>query len=112
MEWVAFLRSLPHDLAASRLGELDAAFHLTDHANAAVCAGWLELAIRAKYAPANTRLETYLTTVGRRRYIVPLYEALARTKAGKKKARTLYEKARPGYHPMVVEAVDRILGTP
>jgi aminopeptidase N len=111
-EWLRFLRTLPLDLPLTRLAELDAAFHLTASRNAEITAQWLLLAVRADYAPAEARLETFLTTVGRRKFVVPLYAQLSKTPAGVVRARALYTKARPFYHAIVAQRVDPIVGAP
>ncbi len=43
-------------------------------------------------------------TVGRRKYVKPLYEAL-----DLKEASAIYEKARPMYHPITQATIDAIL---
>jgi aminopeptidase N len=108
-ERVHFLRSLPGRLPPDRLAELDAALHLTERANAEVLVPWLLLAIRSGYDGANDRLESFLRTVGRRKYVVPLYEALAATPAGRAKAEAIFARARPGYHPLTTAAVAEVL---
>ena len=70
----------------------------------------LLIAIRNQYEPANERLKTYLTTIGRRKLVLPLYKALLATPAGRQHAEAIYAAARPGYHPITVESVDRLLG--
>jgi aminopeptidase N len=104
-ERVHFLRALPERLPPSRLAELDGALHLTARANAEVLVPWLLLAIRSGYAGSDERLEAFLTTVGRRKYVVPLYEALAATPAGRARAEALFARAKPGYHPLTSAAV-------
>src|SRR2546421_609741 len=59
--------------------------------------------------PAYPRLEEFLTTVGRRKYLKPLYEELVKTPDGRARAETIYKKARAGYHPIAVTTVDGIL---
>ncbi|HEX8203523.1 MAG TPA: M1 family metallopeptidase, partial [Isosphaeraceae bacterium] len=108
-EWLHFLRGLPEDLPAARLAELDAAFHLTDRPNAEIAQQWLLLALRAGYAPADARLETFLTTIGRRKYLVPLYTELIKTPAGRDRARAIFAKARPFYHPIAADSVEKLL---
>lgn len=109
-EWLRFLHALPGDLQADRLAELDAAFHLTDRQNAEVAESWLLLAIRARYEPADARLETFLTTIGRRKFLMPLYGALL--KVDPARARAIFEKARASYHPISDESVERLLNAP
>jgi hypothetical protein len=111
-EWLHFLRALPDVVPAVLLAELDAAHRLTDRSNAEVEAQWLLIAVRGGYAPADRRLETFLTTVGRRRYVMPLYAELAKTPAGKARARSIYAVARALYHPIVVARIDLLLGPP
>ena len=110
IEWLRFLRSLPSKPTAEKLAELDSAYNLTDRGNAEIAEQWLLLAIRAHYSAADARLEGFLTTVGRRKYLMPLYGELAKTPEGKARAVALYKKARPYYHPIAVESVDRLLG--
>ncbi|MDQ3374954.1 MAG: leukotriene A4 hydrolase C-terminal domain-containing protein, partial [Acidobacteriota bacterium] len=57
----------------------------------------------------NPRLEEFLTTIGRRKFVKPLFEELAKTPEGKKRAVAIYAKARPGYHPITAASVDTIL---
>jgi leukotriene-A4 hydrolase len=110
LEWVHFLNTVPADLGRDRLADLDAAFALTGSENAEVAFAWLVLAVRAGYDPAYPRLERFLTTQGRRKFLKPLYEELAKTPAGKERARAIYRQARPTYHPVSVETVDALLG--
>jgi leukotriene-A4 hydrolase len=111
-EWLRFLEQLPPQLPTERMAELDAAFHLTDQPNSEIAEQWLKKAIRSGYKPAEPALERFLTTIGRRKYLVPLYTELAKTKAGKARARVIYAKARPGYHPIAVESIDALVGVP
>ena len=50
-----------------------------------------------------------LVSVGRRKFLRPLYAALAKTEAGRLRAMSIYRKARPGYHPIAVATIDEIL---
>jgi leukotriene-A4 hydrolase len=108
-EWVHFLEGMPARVPAPKLAELDAAFGLTASGNAEIGLRWLQLAIRNDYAAAWPKLESYLTTIGRRRLIRPLYEELVKTPAGAERARAIYLKARPNYHPISVASIDDIV---
>lgn len=110
-EWVHFLHSLPDKLPTDRLAELDRAFGLTNRGNAEVAHQWLLVAVRNRYAPADARLESFLTTIGRRKYLMPLYAELVKTEGGRAKARAIYAKARSFYHPIARESVDKLLAT-
>ncbi len=108
-EWLYFLNNLPKDMAASRMSELDAAFGLTNSRNNEILHSWFLQAIRYDYAPAFAPMEAYLVGIGRRKLIVPLYEALVETDRGMAFARRAYDKARPGYHPLAVSTIDPIV---
>ncbi len=108
-EWVHFLQGLPPKVPLAKLAELDEAFGLTATGNAEIAFNWLRVAIRENYTPAWPRLEEYLTTIGRRRLIKPLYEDLMKTPAGAARARAIYQKARPNYHPIATTTLDPIV---
>ena len=109
-EWLHFLGVLPERLDRAKLAELDAAFGLTESPNAEIAHQWLFIAIRNAYRPADARLERYLQEIGRRKLILPLYAALAATADGRQRARAIYRRARPGYHPIATGSIDRLLG--
>jgi aminopeptidase N len=108
-EWLYFLNNLPQDMDPSRMSELDAAFELTASRNNEIAHSWFLQAIRHDYEPAFAPMETYLVGIGRRKLIVPLYEALMQSDSGAAFARRVYARARPGYHPLAVGTVDAIV---
>ncbi|MBT9394653.1 M1 family metallopeptidase [Hymenobacter sp. NST-14] len=111
-EWVHFLHGLPAGLSAAQLAELDAAFGFTDSGNAEILAAWFPLTIAAGYAPADAALHRFLTRVGRRKFLTPLYKALLATPNGRERARRLYAEARPNYHAVATVTFDALLGRP
>lgn len=108
-EWLHFLKFLPPQLSETQMKELDQAFNLTKTGNAEIAHQWLLMAIRNKYAAAYSRLEEHLITIGRQKLIKPLYEELVKTPEGRTRGSRIYEKARPGYHPIAVTAIDKIV---
>ena len=109
-EWLRFLRGLPEKLTVARMEELDRAFGLTKRENAEIAAQWLLMTTRSEYHEADARLETFLTSIGRRKFLMPLYRELIKSPEGTARARAIYAKARPFYHPIAVESVDKLLG--
>ena len=108
-EWLHFLNNMPAKLPLTKLAELDAAFKLTGQRNAEIAHSWLLNAIRAGYQPAYPRLEEYLTSIGRRKLVKPLYEALMKSAAGSEFAARVYEIARPGYYSVLQSTLDPIV---
>jgi hypothetical protein len=109
-EWLHFLNQMPAKLDAKRMKELDDAFRLTRIGNSEVLFAWLLLAVKNGYEPAYPRLESFLTSVGRRKFLMPLYQELVKTSAGKERAMAIYRKARPGYHPIAAGSIDPVVG--
>lgn len=108
-EWIRFISGLPQNLGATRIAELDARFHLSDSGNAEILRTWFTLAIANGYHGADTQIAHYLESIGRRRLVQPLYEALAKSPEGKAFARDVYRTARPGYHTITRGTIDKIL---
>jgi leukotriene-A4 hydrolase len=103
-EWVHFLRGFPRQLGSAEMHRLGTSFDLNSTANDEVLFQWLLMSVRNGYEPAYPRLEEFLETVGRRKYVKPLYEAL-----DKKHAVAIYDKARPTYHPITQATVDALI---
>jgi hypothetical protein len=108
-EWLEFLSSLPKPMTASQLDALDVACGFSARGNSEVLFGWLRHVVAASYEPAYPALERFLTAQGRRKFLKPLYEDMQANETTRALARTIYARARPGYHPISVGTVDVIL---
>lgn len=108
-EWLYFLGGLPERLPRRELEALDREHGLTASSNAEIAMSWLVIAIRNDYEPADARVRDYLVTIGRRKLIEPLYEALMATPEGAARARSIYAEARPGYHSISRTTIDSIV---
>jgi aminopeptidase N len=109
-EWMHFLRHLPEGLSVDRMKELDTAFGFTGSGNSEILAAWLEQCIRSDYPASYERLDQFLTTVGRRKFLIPLYQELITTEKGRAMAMNIYKQARPNYHSVSVRTIDDMLG--
>ncbi len=107
-EWVHFIHSLPATSPAD-LARLDAAFDLTASTNSEVQAAWYERAIQSDYQMAIPAIRSFLTAVGRRKFLMPLYGAMMEQAGWQETARSIYAEARPRYHPIAVTSVDQLL---
>jgi leukotriene-A4 hydrolase len=107
-QWLHFLDEMPA-LSAAQLADLDKAFGLNKTANAEIAHSWFKLVIVNDYQPGFPRLEEYMTTIGRRKLVEPLYTGLMKTSAGTEVAKRVLTKARPGYHPETVKAIEAIV---
>jgi aminopeptidase N len=93
---------------ARQLAALDKAFKVSSTGNNEVLFSWLMLAIPNRYEAAYGQLETFLVTVGRRKFVAPLYESLIQNDQ-KELAMKIYGKARSGYHAVTIETVDKMM---
>jgi aminopeptidase N len=93
---------------ANQLAALDNAYKISLTGNNEVLFAWLMLAIPSYYETAYDELDKFLFTVGRRKFVAPLYESLIQS-GQKDLAKKIYEKARPGYHAVTIETVDKMM---
>lgn len=100
-------------LTEAQLADLESTLHLREEGNAEVLFAWLQIAVQHRYQPAVQTLETFLTTMGRRKFVLPLFQSLwAEGDWGRPIARRIYAEARPGYHPVTTGSVDDVVGRP
>jgi leukotriene-A4 hydrolase len=107
-EWIEFLQRVGRPLTLDQAHELDDAFQLTHRRNSELLFEWLRISIETLYEPAFPRLEEFLLTVGRGRFIKPLYTLLRRDPRTRDWAAATYLKARPGYHAIARTALDKL----
>ncbi|GAB3735613.1 M1 family metallopeptidase [Luteimonas pelagia] len=105
-EWVHFVEGMPDTLETAQLEALDAAYGFTGTANGEIAQRWYPLAVRSGYTAANDEIAAFLQRIGRRKLIMPTYEALVATPEGLALAKSVFEKARPGYHPITTGSVE------
>ena len=105
-EWLHFLRlQNPPDMP-----RLDREFRPAQSGNSEILHQWLLMAVKTGYRPAYPKLEEFLCSVGRRKFLKPLYTALMETAEGRELARRIYARARPGYHPIAQATIDAVMG--
>ena len=108
-EWIHFVDALPRTLAPAQMRALDGRFGLTTSGNAEIAHVWFRLAIATRYQPAYAAMEEYMVRIGRRKLILPLYRDLAATPEGKVMAGKIFARARNGYHPLALTAIEAVL---
>jgi hypothetical protein len=109
-ERLRFMNALPRELPRPRLAELDRAFDLTGTGNAEVLFAWLQLALANRYQAAVPAAERFLMTMGRRKFVAPLFETLmGQGDWGRPIARRIYARARPTYHAVTTGTVDKTM---
>ncbi|MEN1972290.1 M1 family metallopeptidase [Luteimonas sp. MJ204] len=108
-EWVHFLEGMPETLSTEQLSQLDTAYTFTGTPNGEIAQRWYPLAVRSGYVQAYPAIADFLRTIGRRKLIMPTYQALVATEAGLGFAKEQLAAARPGYHPITTGSVERVI---
>ena len=103
--WKRFLDGMPDQLRRGKLEDLDQAFDLTAARNNEIAFSWLRIAIRNGYEPAFDRLESFLRTIGRTKFIGVLYEDMMNAGMDDM-ARRVFEDAKPTYHPLAAKEIE------
>ncbi|MEY4547132.1 MAG: hypothetical protein RL685_3327 [Pseudomonadota bacterium] len=109
LEWPLYLDHMPRPSSPETCAALDERFQLSTSHNAEILSAWLQLALESEYAPALPRAEAFLGEVGRMKYLRPLYRALAIRPQTRERARELFQRYRPGYHPIACHVIDQVL---
>jgi hypothetical protein len=129
--WLHLLRKLhtradgsPGRLSREEMASLDARFHFTQTQNAEIACDWFVLSIQSDYRPAYQAMHDFLLKVGRRKFLMPIYEALLAQYVvkdgkyewafaqGKEMATEIFLQAEPGYHPVAARSLRELLGLP
>lgn len=107
-EWLHFIEQLPRQLSPQQLSELEMAFSLSQSSNAEIFTAWAKLVIPLNHQQIIQPLRQFLLSVGRQKFIVPLYTELKANPQWRSWAAQVYREARPGYHPLAQQQLDRL----
>jgi hypothetical protein len=129
--WLHLLRTLhtrvdgtPNRLSTREMAELDKRFGFTRAGNAEIACDWFILSIHSDYRPAYQAMHDFLLKVGRRKFLLPIYEALLAQYVvkdnvyvedfarGKEMATEIFLQAEPGYHSVAARSIREMLGLP
>jgi len=109
LEWMKFLNDIDNKADAARLKELDAAFGLAKTGNNEVAFRFYRAAAHAGYRDIRPQMQAFLMSVGRKKFVVPLYAALRANPDDRAWAEATYKAARKRYHPETQVGVDKAM---
>src|SRR5262249_30769283 len=101
---------LPSTISAADLSWLNEHFHLSQSRNAEIRVAFLTAALKAGHRAVLPAAEQTLKTVGRMKYLRPLYAALKERAELLPEARRIFSEARAGYHPVAQHVMASLLG--
>jgi len=108
-EWLHFIRSLPDKKDSTWCVQLDQTFEFKSSANAEIKCAWLNYGIENQYTEQiKPEIEDFLGRVGRRKYILPIYEALVASGYGQY-AEQMFERFNNRYHPISRASIEKSL---
>lgn len=108
-EWLHFLRKMPRPLTIAQMMKLDSAFHFTQTGNSEIADLWFIMSVAADYTPAYPAMEQFLSQVGRRKFLTPLYSEMMKTPKGREMAVRIYGKYKQNYHPLAQESLGKLI---
>ena len=109
-EQMRFMRELPEILSAAELAQLDRELGLTQSGNNEILFLWLQAAMQNRYDPAVPQVREFLASVGRNKFVEPLFKALMDQGVwGSAIAEPLYRQTRPAYHSYTRSKVDAVM---
>lgn len=109
-EWMHFIRQIPKETTLPEFDMMEQDFGFSQSGNAEIQAEWFIRSIKqGRIDPIKKDLEEFLIRVGRRKFLEPIYEELAKSPSGLTIAVEVYVKARPNYHSISYQTIDEIL---
>ncbi len=111
-EWQLFIRALEPQTNAKRLKMLDQQFYFSQTHNSEILCDWFVLAANSDYIfTIEPQLKAFLQKIGRRKFVLPIYEALARSPEGLRLGRNIFQEAKANYHSVTRNSAWKALYT-
>lgn len=107
--WLYLLRNLPK-MNPEEMLAMDKAFNLSNGGNSEILCDWFQLCVRNGYTEGNAQMRRFLKSVGRRKFLTPIYRELIATPEGKALAIDIFKEAQSGYHAVAVKTLRDMLG--
>ena len=114
-EWLRYIRGL--EAGGATVGHYrlaDANYGFTGSPNPEIVAAWYTAILKTDFEGFDPKVyeekvESFLTTVGRRKFIVPMYASMLEGDEKRQAwAKEIYAKARPSYHPLSQQTLDQL----
>lgn len=110
-EWLHFIRSLNPNMEQPLADQLNRDFGLSKHGNSEIRFAWLMSRIAGSDASLVDDTDQFLGSVGRRKFVLPLYRSMSRKPEIYPTAKDIYKSHRSGYHAVTRQSVDELFNT-
>jgi len=109
-EWQTFIRRLPRNLSLAKMKEIDRYLRFSFSGNSELLTEWFILSANNGYAQTNKhQIGIFLTKVGRRKYLMPIYEALLLNRSTRNFAIQTFQGAKENYHAVSRKSIEALL---
>lgn len=108
-EWQHFIRAIDKGISIENMHTMDQYLHFKEGGNCELMFEWYLLSIQRNDKTIRPSLEKFLMSVGRRKYILPLYKELFKRESDKLWAERVFEKAKLGYHFVSRKSIESAL---
>jgi len=109
-EWLVYLGGLPDDIGEDGCAWLDSTFDLSSSGNSEILCKWLVMAINNGYDAVYDKTREFLGSIGRMKYLKPLYKALSSNPKSEELAVNIFDEHKGMYHPIARGGLEGILG--
>ena len=106
-EWQTFIRALPESISKEKLKIIDVHLGFKNCGNSEIMTEWFTLALENNYTEINSEIERFLKKVGRRKYLVPIYQAM--NKVNPKLAKQIFDNSKNQYHAVSRNSIEELL---
>lgn len=107
-EWQIFIHSLPKNISKEKLKKLDFYFSFKDCGNSEIMTDWFVLGIQNNYSELYPHIRKFLSKIGRRKYLIPIYEAMLTNKKTESMSKQIFELNKNNYHPISRKSIERL----
>ena len=108
-EWQLYLDRVPRPAPPALCAALEARHRLTESTNMEVLVSWLHLAVQSGHDAVLPRVEQVLGSVGRMKYLKPLYKALVARPETRELAGKAFAANQAGYHPIARQVIEGVV---
>ena len=108
-EWLTFIRHLPSAINVEKMTMLDNQLAFSEWTNAEIQFEWFMKSVSSNYTNAYPYLESFLEKIGRRKFILPLYEALYKNVNTRGKALEWFKDYNKNYHAVSSNSIAEAL---
>ena len=106
-EWQTFIRALPKSISKEKLKIIDNNLGFKNCGNSEIMMEWYTKALENNYTEINGEIEDFVTKVGRRKYLMPIYAAM--NSSNPKLAESIFNKVKDRYHAVSRNSIEELL---